>query len=150
MVETARSDSASLNARVFACEILLRRDRHQFLATVGASLAASLYAAALRDGAAGETNAWGFLSLGAFGPLGTQLVSLGRPAVDALTPLLADTRYAALYGGSIESKSGNADAARICDLAAFFVAAILRANYMFHPKDFAARDAEIARLEARL
>jgi hypothetical protein len=133
-----------------ACDILLRRDRDKFLATVGAPQAASLYAAALRDGVAGDTNVWGFLSRCELGPLGAHLVGLGRPALVALAPLLADTRYVALYGGSIDAKSGNADVARICDLAAFFVAAILRLPYEFHRRDFAARDAEIAGLSTRL
>jgi hypothetical protein len=135
---------------VFACEILLRRDRDKFLATIGVPLAASLYVAALRDGAAGETNAWGFLGLRELGPLGAHLVALGRPALVALAPLLADTRYVALYGGSIEAKSGNADVARICDVAAFLISAILRLPYEFHRRDFVARDAEIAGLRTKL
>jgi hypothetical protein len=147
LLEILRSETAALRVRLFACEILLRRDTDAFLTLAGTSLAAALYAAALRQGTAGELNPWGFLGMGDIGPFGKHLIACGVPAVAALAPLLDIAQPAGVYSGSKEAALGDSDKARICDFAAFFIATILGSRYTFHRRDIAARDAEIARLK---
>jgi hypothetical protein len=146
LLDIARSAANDVRARLFACEILLSRDARTFLPQIGAHNAAAIYAVALQQNAGGELNPWAFLGMGDMGPFGKHLVACGAAAVGPLVPLLDDDRPAGLYSGSKESKLGNSDSPRICDFAAFFLAAILGLPYEFH-RDFAMRDAQVAQIK---
>lgn len=140
--------SAPAKARINACEALFARAPLPTCADK--TTLAEIYAGALQTGVAGELNEWGYLSRGEIGLLGLHLVACGAAAVASLAPLLGDGRPAGVYAGSKEATLGARDSARICDFAAYFVAAILGVPYVFHRRDIAARDAEIARLKEAL
>ena len=150
LLDVVRRGSSDLRSRLFACEILLRRDAQTFLPEIGARTAAAIYAAALRESPGVDLNVWGFLGMGDLGPFGKHLVACGEAGTAALAPLLDDARPAGLYGGSKEAKIGNSDNPRVCDFAAFLIAAIRRLPYTFHRNDFTARNAEITRLRMGL
>jgi hypothetical protein len=150
LLAVVRADSSGLKARLYACEVLLRRDEEKFLKVVGAQVAAGLYASALQERTTPDLNSWAFLGMGDLGPLGLHLVACGDPAVAALAPLLDDTRSAGIYSGSKESKLGNSDRTRVCDFAAFFISKIRHLTYQFQRDDTAQRDAEIERLKNSL
>ena len=89
-----RADAADLRARLYACEILLRRDAERFLNVIGEATAAKLYAAGLREGVTTDLNPWAFLGMGDLGPMGLHLVACRGAAAEALAPLLDDGRRA--------------------------------------------------------
>src|SRR4051812_48773622 len=61
LLAVVRADSSGSRARLYACEVLLRRDETKFLGVIGAQTVARLYASALRDETTPELNLWGFL-----------------------------------------------------------------------------------------
>jgi hypothetical protein len=150
LVAVARSATAPVKSRLYACEILLRRDAGTFFGLLGGRAIAALYASALQQRATLELNPWAFLGMVDIGPMGRHLIACGDAAVAALSPLLDDKRSAGSYGGSKEAKLGDADHARICDFAAFFIARVRGLPYRFHREDLAQRDAEIERLKPLL
>lgn len=150
LLDVIRPDSTALKARLYACEILLRRDQERFLAIISAPTVAAVYVSALKEKATADLNLWAFLGQGDLGPMGRHLVACGESAVMALAPLLDMRQPAGIYGGSKESKLGNSDYARICDLAAFFIARIRGFPYTFHRDSMALRDAETERIKKRL
>lgn len=149
LLAVARDDSCGPNARLNACELLLRRDEKTFKGLIGEATVAGVYASALRAGAA-DLNEWGFLGVGDVGALGLRLVGCGEHAVAALLPLLDVKRSAGSYSGSKEATLGDDDFARVCDFAAFFISRVRRLPFKFHRDDFAQRDAEIERLKDSL
>jgi hypothetical protein len=136
--------SAPAEARFLAAETLFRRDSSALTEARKAALAPA-YAEALRHAAL--ANPWGLPGT-LDGPAGQHVVSLGEPAVAALTPLLTDGRPV-LYAGSAEATFGNSYRYRVKDLAAFLISRIRGLSYPVHlsPVD---RDTEIARLGASL
>lgn len=150
LLAIVQAASAPLLARLYACEILLRRDETKFFDVIGRPTVAAIYVSAFRDRVTADLNGWAFLGLDEWGPLGRRLVACGETAVTELAPLLDVDRSAGLYGGSEESKEGNADRARVCDFAAFFIARIKQLPYRFHRDDIGLRDAEINRLKKDL
>jgi hypothetical protein len=150
LLSVIRDTSASLKARLFACEILLNRDREKFLDAIGVVSAAGIYAGALEKEKTVDLNLWGFLTMNELGPLGQRLVSFGEPAIELLIPLLKVNKPAGLYSGSIESKEGNSDRPRVCDFAGFFIAKIRQLPFSFYRNDDELRDAEINRLIVEL
>lgn len=149
LLAVARDDAYGPNARLNACELLLRRDERRFKSLIGEATVAEVYASALQAGAA-DLNEWGFLGLGDVGALGLRLVACGESAVSALLPLLDVKRSAGSYSGSKEATLGDDDFARVRDFAAFFISKIRRLPFKFHRDDFARRDAEIERLKDSL
>ena len=143
LLAVVQTTSSPLIARLYACEILLRRDHAKFQTIIGTDNIATLYVSAFRDQVTIDLNPWAFLNLNELGPFGRRLVACGEAAVRALTPLLSQDRAAGLYSGSEESKEGNADRARVCDFAAFFIAKIKQLPYRFYRNDWSLRDAEI-------
>ena len=131
-------------ARFLAAEIVARRDPSAFPPASGRDVLAAAYADALARTV--EANPWGMPGE-LDEPAGKHLVALGKDALPALRPLLADGR-AVTYGGSKEAMVGNDYAYRVKDLAAFFVARILGVSYQV-PTDPAARDRNIAALAAQ-
>jgi hypothetical protein len=150
LLAVVRAESAGLKARLYACEILLRRGLDTFLGVIGARSAAGLYASALREGVTTDLNPWAFLGMGDLGPMGLHVVACGESAVEALSPLLNIESRAGLYSGSAEAKIGDSDRARVCDFAAFFISKIRQLPFQFHRDDFALRDAEVERLKESL
>ena len=144
------ADYSSQLARLYACEILLRRNEKHFLEFIGPQRVAAIYVAALKDGVTTDLNPWAFLGLAELGPLGLRLVTCGEAAIAELVPLLQIKRPAGLYGGSEESKEGNSDSPRLCDFAAFFIAKIKHLPYRFYRNDATLRDAEINQLKKEL
>jgi hypothetical protein len=150
LLDVVRADTSGLKARLYACEVLLRRDQERFLNIVGSQQVANIYATAMQRKITPDLNPWAFLSLGELGPFGQHLIACGDRALTALALLLDLKQAAGLYSGSIESKEGNSDRARICDFAAFFISRIAHHPFHFHRGDMAMRDAEIARLKGLL
>jgi hypothetical protein len=147
LLAIVRDDTSGLRGRLYACEVLLRRDRQRFLSVIGMQQVANIYATALQRKITPDLNPWAFLSLGDLGPLGRHLIACGDRAETALAPLLDIKQIAGIYSGSIESKEGNSDRARICDFAAFFISKITHHPFRFQRGNIAMRDAEIARLK---
>lgn len=150
LLAVVQADSAGLKARLFACDILLRRDQERFLNIIGKRIAAGLYASALQERTTTDLNPWAYLGMDDLGPMGLHLVACGDSAVPALTPLLAIKQLAGVYSGSAEAKLGDGDYARICDFAAFFISKIKRFPYSFHHHNIPLRDAEIEQLKEKL
>lgn len=112
---------------------------------------AHVYAAALQHDLVGYAYPWGRLWADGddVGPLGATLVEIGRPALPALVPLLADPAPRTAYLGSEESTDMAMRRYRVKDFAAFYLARIVGAALPWQP-DLALRDEEIAKLRAKL
>jgi hypothetical protein len=147
LVAVVQDHSAPLIARLYACDILLRRHQAKYLSLLGRETVAAIYVSAFADRVTVDLNPWAFLNLDEVGPLGQSLAACGESAVAKLVPLLDIDRAAGVYNGSEEAKEGNADRARVCDFAAFFIAKIKQLPYRFHRDDFSLRDAENDRVK---
>jgi hypothetical protein len=150
LLAIVRDDSIRLVARLYACEVLLRRDQEKYLGIIGAPVVAAIYVSALKEKATTDLNPWAFLGLGEPGSMGRHLVACGSHAVEKLVSLLDIKQLGGIYSGSEESKEGNADWARICDFAAFFTARIKGWPFLFHRESMVMRDEEIRQIKKSL
>jgi len=149
LAEIVRTTTMPAEARFLACEVLFRKDI-LFLQGQDRKQVAAVYAQALVHDYTGAANSWGLLyEHRDEGPVGIVFLQLGDNAVDALVPLLDDAGQRLTYIGSIEATVGNAYHYRIKDFAAYYLARIKGIPIVFH-RDFAERDAEIARLRRQL
>jgi hypothetical protein len=138
--EAERGRSGSL----LALEALRVADPKAY-AAVPAAERAAIYARALRDSPV--FNAWGVPGM-QLTSTAQALIALGDDAVDALRPLLQDERPA-LLEGSQDATTSRYYANRVRDYALVLIDEILGLPYSYDVEP-EARDAQIARLEARL
>jgi hypothetical protein len=110
-----------------------------------ASERAAAYADALRT--ATIFNAWGHPPLG-LSPAAQAFVALGPAAVEALKPLLDDTRPAPMFG-SQDATTAHAYGNRVCDYAYALIEQI-RGGEVDYPRSPEERDERIAALRAEL
>jgi hypothetical protein len=138
--------SAPVKARLIAAEALFKND-FSFLDRHDNREVARIYAAALAQQATPAANVWGLLWINDnVGVLGGRFIMLGTDAVPALRGLFGDRTVVSSYAGSEVATLGNDARYRICDFAAYYLARITNQPLAFH-SDFAARDAEIAKLQ---
>lgn len=116
----------------------LRAADPETYASLPAADRAAIYAEAL--GASGTFNAWGLPGF-ALTDTADAVVALGRDAIPALRPLLADERPAPLFG-SQDATTSTAYGNRVRDYAFVLIAEILGTPYEYDESP-AARDARI-------
>jgi hypothetical protein len=137
---------APLKARLIAAEALFKHD-FGFLDRHDNTEVARIYAEALAHHTVPAANVWGLLWINEHvGELGGRFIMLGDDAVPALRALLDDVTVVDWYMGSEDATLGNGARYRIRDFAAYYLARITNQRLAFHA-DFAARDAEIAKLK---
>jgi len=113
----------------------------------GQAAAAAAYAAALRDGK--THNAWGLPEDVTSSATSRHLIGLGKSALPALAPLLADDR-ALLYEGSEEPTVSEMHDYRVYDLAGALIANILGDSYPVSERQAAVRKKAADALRAKL
>jgi hypothetical protein len=133
-------------ARLIAAEALFKHD-FSFLDRHDNAEVARIYADALARHTVPAANVWGLLWINErVGEFGGRFIMLGADAVPALRALLDDNTMVDWFMGSEDATLGNGAHYRIRDFAAYYLARITNQSIAFH-RDFAARDAEIAKLK---
>jgi len=138
--------NAPLKARLIAAEVLFKHD-FAFLDRHDDGEVARIYAGALANHVVPAANVWGLLWINdRVGDFGGRFIMLGDAAAPALRSLLDDRTVVDWYEGSEAATLGNGARYRIRDFAAYYLARITNQKIAFHA-DFAARDAELAKLQ---
>ena len=115
---------APLKARFLACEVLFEK-HFIFVADVGRTVVAKIYATALVENQTGMANSWGFLyEENDAGPTGIRFSMIGKSSVPPLQALLDNSSHSLVYAGSKEATIGNAYQYHIKDFAAFYLSKI--------------------------
>lgn len=132
LVAIAADEGAPIKSRFLACEVLFEHELTG-IGEIGDGKVADIYVAALLGNLTGRANSWGLLyEHNDEGPVGIRFVMIGKAAVGALRPLLADDRQTMTYEGSEEATVGNAYGFRVKDYAAYYLSKILRRPLAYH------------------